>query len=161
MTLNSHVWSWWESTQKFSMPFRIYVSGIQIILLLVSSCDELILLRLFLFFFLTFLRYDWHILRLFLKTELLSVTYLFIYYFFFLGPYVQHTEVPRLGVKLELQLPAYATARRTRDPSQVCDIHHSSWQCWSLTHWARPGIKPASLWILVGFITTELQWEFQ
>ena len=23
---------------------------------------------------------------------------------------------------------------------------------WSLTHWVRPGIKPSSLWILVGFI---------
>ena len=25
----------------------------------------------------------------------------------------------------------------------------------SLTHWVRPGIKPASSWILVGFVTTE------
>ena len=29
----------------------------------------------------------------------------------------------------------------------------------SLTHWARPGIEPASSWILVGFITTEPWWE--
>ena len=29
----------------------------------------------------------------------------------------------------------------------------------SLTHWLRPGIKPASSWILVGFVTPELQWE--
>ena len=29
----------------------------------------------------------------------------------------------------------------------------------SLTCWARPGIKPACSWILVGFITTEPQWE--
>ena len=28
-----------------------------------------------------------------------------------------------------------------------------------LTHWARPGIKPASLWILVRFITAQPQWE--
>ena len=28
-------------------------------------------------------------------------------------------EVPRLGVKLELQLPAYTTATVTRDPSHV------------------------------------------
>ena len=28
-----------------------------------------------------------------------------------------------------------------------------------LTHWARPGIEPVSLWILVRFITTEPQWE--
>ena len=37
-------------------------------------------------------------------------------------------EVPRLGVKSELQLPAYATATATRDPSHICDLHHSSQQ---------------------------------
>ena len=29
----------------------------------------------------------------------------------------------------------------------------------SLTHRARPGIKPTSSWILVGFVSTEAQWE--
>ena len=38
-------------------------------------------------------------------------------------------EVPRLGVKLELQLPAYTTATTTPDLSYVCDLHHSSQQC--------------------------------
>ena len=37
-------------------------------------------------------------------------------------------EVPRLGVKSELQLPAYITATATRDPSRVCNLHHSSQQ---------------------------------
>ena len=32
-------------------------------------------------------------------------------------------EVPRLGFKSEL--PAYATATATPDPSRVCDLHHS------------------------------------
>ena len=27
------------------------------------------------------------------------------------------------------------------------------------THWARPGIEPASSWILVGFVSTEPRWE--
>ena len=36
-------------------------------------------------------------------------------------------EVPRIGVQLGLQLPAYTTA--TQDPSRVCDQHHSSQQC--------------------------------
>ena len=39
-------------------------------------------------------------------------------------------EVPRLGVELEWQLLAYATAIAMWDLSRVCDIHHSSWQCW-------------------------------
>ena len=30
--------------------------------------------------------------------------------FVFLGPHLQHMEVPRLGVESELQLPAYTTA---------------------------------------------------
>ena len=41
-------------------------------------------------------------------------------------------EVPRLGVELELQLLAYTTATATRDPSLICDLHHSSQQCWIL-----------------------------
>ena len=40
-----------------------------------------------------------------------------------------HMEVPKLGVELELQLPASATATLTPDLSQVCDLHHSSRQC--------------------------------
>ena len=39
-------------------------------------------------------------------------------------------EVPRLGVKSELQLPAYATATATATPdlSHICDLHPSSRQ---------------------------------
>ena len=40
--------------------------------------------------------------------------------------------VPRLGVESELQLPTYTTATATRDPSCICDLHHSSWQHWIL-----------------------------
>ena len=36
--------------------------------------------------------------------------------FVFLGPHLQHMEVPRLEAELELQLPAYATATATQDP---------------------------------------------
>ena len=38
-------------------------------------------------------------------------------------------EIHKLGIELELQLPAYTTATATQDPSHVCDLHHSSWQC--------------------------------
>ena len=75
------------------------------------------------------------------------------------GPYPGHIEVPRLGVKLELQLPAYTTARATRDPSHACSLHHSSWQCQILNHWVRPGIEPTSSWILIGLIIAEPPWE--
>ena len=50
----------------------------------------------------------------------------------FLGPHVQHMEVPRLGVALELQLPAYTTAKATQDPSHIqerCELVDSvPWQ---------------------------------
>ena len=38
-------------------------------------------------------------------------------------------EVPELGVELELQLQAYATAMAVPDPSHICDRHSSLWQC--------------------------------
>ena len=38
-------------------------------------------------------------------------------------------EVPRLGVEVELQPPAYTTATVTPDPSHVFDLHHRSEQC--------------------------------
>ena len=44
---------------------------------------------------------------------------------FFLGPHPRRMEVPRLGVYLELQLPAYPTATAMPDSSHVCDRHHS------------------------------------
>ena len=61
-------------------------------------------------------------------------------------------EAPRLGVELELQLLAYATATVTPDPSHIFNLHHWSQQCW--THWARPEIEPATPRFLVGFVST-------
>ena len=46
----------------------------------------------------------------------------------FLGLLSWHMEVSRLGVKSELQLPAYARATATWDLSHICNLHHSSWQ---------------------------------
>ena len=65
-------------------------------------------------------------------------------FLFFLGLQVQHMEVPRLGVELQLQLPAYTTA-------------HGNAGFFNPMRKAR--IEPESSWILVGFVTTELQWE--
>ena len=68
-----------------------------------------------------------------------------------------HMEVPGLKVKLEPQLPAYATATTTAtpDPSSICDLYHNLWQCWILNPLSEarnltcilmdttPGSKPA------------------
>ena len=49
----------------------------------------------------------------------------------FPGPLPRHMEVPTPWVQSELRPPAYTRATATRDPSQVCSQHHSSW---SLIH---------------------------
>ena len=45
--------------------------------------------------------------------------YLFIC---FLGLPLRHMEVLRVGVTSELQLPAYARATATLDPSRICNL---------------------------------------
>ena len=58
--------------------------------------------------------------------------YVFCFCFCFLGMHLRHTEVPRLGVKSEVQLQVYATATATWDLSCICDLRHSSLQHWIL-----------------------------
>ena len=58
-------------------------------------------------------------------------------------------KIPRLRVESELQLLAYATATAMWDPSCLFTPHGNAG---SLTHWVRPGSKPTSSWILVGFV---------
>jgi len=70
-----------------------------------------------------------------------------------LGPHPRHMEVPRLGVKSEPQPQQH----QIQVESVTCTTAHSN--AGSLTHGARPGIKPASSWILVGLVTTEPQWD--
>ena len=73
--------------------------------------------------------------------------------FIYLGLHLRHMEVPRLGVKSELQLLAYTTATEIPDLSHVCDLHHSSWQHQILNPLSEAGDWIPSSWILVGFST--------
>ena len=50
-------------------------------------------------------------------THFLSSSLFLFFGFWFLGLHPQHMEVPRLGVKSELELPAYATATALWDLS--------------------------------------------
>ena len=65
--------------------------------------------------------------------------------FFFLGPHLRHMEVPRLGAESELLQPACTTA--TRDPSPVCDLHHSSRQCQLLNPLSKARDRTLSLMV--------------
>ena len=50
----------------------------------------------------------------------------FFFFLFFLGLHLQHMEVPRPEVELELQqLLAYTTATAMSYFSHICDLHHS------------------------------------
>ena len=51
----------------------------------------------------------------------------FFFFFLFMAT-LQHMEVPRLGIELELQLLTHSTATATSDLRHVCDLLHSSWQ---------------------------------
>ena len=53
-----------------------------------------------------------------------------IFFFFLLGPHLQHIEVPRLVVESELQLLVYATTTATWDPRCICSLYQSFRQCW-------------------------------
>ena len=64
--------------------------------------------------------------------------WVFSFSFYLSGPYLQVMEVPRLGFSSYMQLLFCATA-----PAR------------SLTHWARPGIKPRSSRTLLRFLITE------
>ena len=72
-------------------------------------------------------------------TESLSF-FFFFFFFFFLGLHLWHMEGPGLGDEMP-------------DLSHICELHHSCGNPRSLTHWAKPGLEPASSWILVGFLT--------
>ena len=76
----------------------------------------------------------------------------FLFLFCCLGTHPLHVEIPRLGVELELQLPAYATVTATPDPSHFCDLHHSSQQRWILNPLNEARVKPASSCTLVAII---------
>ena len=93
---------------------------------------------------------------------MLLLLFLFLknfFYFCFLGPHLLHMEVPRLGVELEPQLPAYATATATRDLTCNWDLHNSSWQCQILNPLSKARDGTHDLGIPVGFITTESRQE--
>ena len=80
-------------------------------------------------------------------------------FFFFIGLPSWYMEVPRVVVKLELQMPAYSTAIVRWDPSWFCDLHHSSQH-----HRILNPLRKARNWTCVlmnhsDFITPEPQWE--
>ena len=81
------------------------------------------------------------------------------FFFVFLGPHPWHTEAPRLG--LELGLYPWPTPQPQQHQIRAASVTYTTahGNAVSLIHWARPGIKPVSSWILVRFVSTEPQRE--
>ena len=57
-----------------------------------------------------------------LSRNVQSVFFCFCFFFSFSGPHLQHMEVPRPGVKSELQLQTCTTATAMQDLSRICDL---------------------------------------
>ena len=68
------------------------------------------------------------------RYSLPDIVFCFVFHLFFvfLGLHLWRIEVSRLEAELEQQLSAYTTASATPDPSCVCNLHHSLWQCQTL-----------------------------
>ena len=67
-----------------------------------------------------------------------------LFQFFFLWLHLWHMDVPRLVVESELQMLAYTTATTTRIQAASETYTTACGNARALTHWARPGIEPAS-----------------
>ena len=80
----------------------------------------------------------------------------------FLGPHPWHMEIPRLEVESATAAGLYHSHSNVVSwtaPATYTTAHGNA-RSGSLSHWVRPGTKPASSWILVGFVTAEPWWEF-
>ena len=72
---------------------------------------------------------------------------------FSLGLHMWHMEVTRLGVELELQLPAYITDTQCWIRASSAAYTAACGNAGSLTHWARPGMEHTSSRTLCWFLS--------
>ena len=140
--LYSQVINWVNSSKKMAIKKANYISDVPLSICTLDKIVDTIILALSIY---KVYKIDFH-LQIYLKKN---------FFYLFLGPHPWHMEVPRIGVKSEPQLPAYTTATAMWNLSCICDLHHSSRHPRSLIHGVRPGIKPASSWIVTGFITAK------
>ena len=97
----------------------------------------------------------------FMRKSSLTFSIYFFFLFFFLRAAPWPMEIPRLGVKSELQLPAYTTATATQDLSCLCNLHHSSWQHWILNPLIKARDQTRILLDISRILNPLSTWEFQ
>ena len=84
--------------------------------------------------FLLFSEFPFHSVKFFDKQKFL-VSFSFFYFFFVIFLFMAMPAAyggSQARVSSELLLPTYTRAPATPDPSHVCNLFHSSQQCWSL-----------------------------
>ena len=86
-------------------------------------------------------------------------SFLVLFFFAFLGMYLRHMEVPRLGMNRSCS--RWLTPQPQQWGIQATSATYTTahGNDGSLTYRARPGIKPATSWSLVGFVSAAPQWE--
>ena len=84
-----------------------------------------------------------------------KVFFFFFFFFFFFRAKPVAYEAPRLGVFLELQLPAYTTATAMQNPSHFCNLHYSSHQQRILKPLSKAGDQTCNLMDTIGFVSAE------
>ena len=94
-----------------------------------------------------------------IEMELSNFKWYPVLFFWGGGPHLKHMEVPRLGVKLELQLPGLHRSHSNEGSKPHLWPTPQQGQHQIPDHWARAGTKPPSSWTLVGFISAEPQGE--
>ena len=77
----------------------------------------------------------------------------------FLGPYLRHMEVSRLGSNKSYS--GQPMPQPQQWGIQAESVTYTTAHSGSLTQRARPGFKPTSSWILAVLISAAPQWEFQ
>ena len=92
---------------------------------------------------------------LFMSSAHFKIRLFFVFCLFLAGPHPWHIDVPRLGTEAELQLLAYAAATAWRMWAESATYTTAHGNIGSSTHWVRPGIEPASEWIVARFVN---QW---
>ena len=87
----------------------------------------------------------------------------FFFFFCFLESHPWHMEVAYGNSQFRGRIGATVAglphSHSNGGSIHVCDLPHSSQQCWIPNHWARPGMEPMSSWILMGFVSAVSQGE--
>ena len=77
-----------------------------------------------------------------LDSMICKLSFFFFFFWHFRAVPTAYRQVPRLGGETEVQLLVYTIATVMPDPSCICKLHHSSWQCSRQRQILNPLSKP-------------------